>query len=45
MFYQEQDGKLKVIGYVSRTLTPAVKTYHLRAGKLEFLALLKMGCD
>ena len=28
-----------VIGYASRTLTPAEKNYHLHAGKLEFLAL------
>ena len=39
VLYQEQDRKLKVIGYASRTLTPAEKNYHLHAGKLEFLAL------
>ena len=39
VLYQEQDRKLKVIGYASRTLTTAEKNYHLHAGKLEFLAL------
>lgn len=39
LLYQEQDGNLKVLGYASRTLTPAEKNYHLHAGKLEFLAL------
>ena len=39
VLYQEQDRKFKVIGYASRTLTPAEKSYHLHAGKLEFLAL------
>jgi hypothetical protein len=28
-----------VIGYGSRTFTPAEKNYHLHSGKLEFLAL------
>ena len=36
---QNQDGKLKVISYTSRTLTPAEKNYHLHSGKLEFVAL------
>ena len=39
VLYQEQDGKLRVLGYASRTLTPAEKNYHMHAGKLEFLAL------
>ena len=39
VLYQEQDRKLKVIGYASRNLTPAEKNYHLHAGKLEFRAL------
>ena len=39
VLYQEIDGKMKVISYASRTLTPAGKNYHLHSGKLEFLAL------
>lgn len=39
VLYQRQEGKLKVIGYGSRTLTPAEKNYRLHSGKLEFLAL------
>ena len=36
---QQQGGTQRVIGYGSRTLTPAEKNYHLHSGKLEFLAL------
>lgn len=39
VLYQRQDGKLRVIGYGSRTLTPAEKNYRLHSGKLEFLVL------
>ena len=39
VLYQEHEGKLKVVGYASRTLTPAEKNYYLHSGKLEFLAL------
>ena len=39
ILYQYQDGLMRVIGYASRTLTPAKKGYHLHSGKLEFLAL------
>ena len=39
VLYQEQDGKLRVLGYASRTLTQSEKNYHMHVGKLEFLAL------
>ena len=39
VLYQRQEGRLRVIGYGSRTLTPAEKNYRLHSGKLEFLAL------
>lgn len=45
VLYQRQDGKLRVIGYGSRTLTPAEKNYRLHSGKLEFLALKWAVCE
>ena len=39
VLYRVQDGKMRVTGYASRTLSPAEKGYHLHSGKLEFLAL------
>ena len=39
VLYQEQNGKLRVLGDASRTPTPPEKNYHMHAGKLEFLAL------
>ena len=39
VLYQRQEGRVRVIGYGSRTLTPAEKNYRLHSGKLEFLAL------
>ena len=43
--YQRQYGKMRVIGYGSRTLTTAEKNYHLLSGKLEFLALKWAVCE
>lgn len=37
VLYQRQEGKLRVIAYASRTLSPAERNYH--SNKLEFLAL------
>ncbi len=37
VLYQLQEGKLRVVGYGSRTLTPAERNYKLHSGKLEFL--------
>ena len=45
VLYQEQNSKLRVIGYASRSLTPAERNYHLHSGKLEFLALKWAVCD
>ena len=45
VLYQKQDGKTRVIGYGSRTLTKAEKNYFLQSGKLEFLALKWAICE
>lgn len=45
VLYQQQGGKLRVIAFGSRTLTPAERNYHLHSGKLEFLALKWAICD
>ena len=45
VLYQSQGGKLRVIGYGSRTLTPAEKNYRLHSGKLEFLVLKWAVCE
>lgn len=45
VLYQHQNGKLRVIGYGSRTLSPAERNYHLHSGKLEFLALKWGVCE
>jgi len=39
VLYQKQDGKMRVIGYGSQSLTKAEKNYFFHSGKLEFLAL------
>ena len=39
VLYQKQGGRLRVISFASRTLTPAERNYNLHSGKLEFLAL------
>ncbi len=43
VLYQMQEGKMRVIGYGSRSLSPAERRYH--AGKLEFLALKWAVCE
>ncbi|KAL1282370.1 hypothetical protein QQF64_001173 [Cirrhinus molitorella] len=45
VLYQEQGGKLRVITYGSRSLSPAEKNYHLHSNKLKFLALKWAICD
>ncbi|KAL0163570.1 hypothetical protein M9458_039323, partial [Cirrhinus mrigala] len=45
ILYQRQEGKLRVIGYGSRTLTKAERNYRLHSGKLEFLALKWAVCE
>jgi hypothetical protein len=35
----QDNGKLALVAYASRTLTPAEQNYHLHSGKVEFLAL------
>ncbi|CAI5668147.1 unnamed protein product [Oreochromis niloticus] len=45
VLYQRSNGKLRVIAYGSRTLTPPEKNYHMHAGKLEFLALKWAVCE
>lgn len=45
ILYQHQDGKMRVIAYGSRTLTPSERNYRLHSGKLEFLALKWAVCE
>ncbi|KAI7789521.1 hypothetical protein IRJ41_008311 [Triplophysa rosa] len=45
VLYQRQQGKMRVIAYGSRTLSPSEKRYHLHSGKLEFLALKWAICE
>ena len=45
VLYQRQNGTMRVISYVSRTLSPSEKRYHLHSGKLEFLALKWAVCE
>ncbi len=45
ILYQKQKGKMSVIAYGSRTLTPPEKNYHMHSGKLEFLALKWAICE
>lgn len=39
LYQKREDGKMAVIGYGSRTLSPAERNYHLHSSKLELLAL------
>ena len=45
VLYQRQEGRMRVIAYGSRTLSPSEKRYHLHSGKLEFLALKWAICE
>ena len=45
VLYQRQEGKMRVISYASRTLTPSERNYNYHPGKLEFLALKWAVCD
>ena len=45
VLYQRQNSVMRVIGYASRSLTPAEQRYHLHSGKLEFLALKWSVCE
>ncbi|KAK7891779.1 hypothetical protein WMY93_023742 [Mugilogobius chulae] len=45
VLYQRQQGKMRVIAFGSRTLSPAEKKYHLHSGKLEFLAMKWAICE
>lgn len=39
ILYQHQEGKLRDIGYGSRTLSAAEQNYHLHSGKLDSFSL------
>ena len=45
VLYQRQNGRMRGIGYGSRTLTLAERNYKFHSGKLEFLALKWAICD
>ena len=45
LLYQDQNSEMGVIGYGSRSLTPAEKTYYLHSGKFEFLAIKWAVCE
>ena len=39
ILHQRQAGKVRVIAYASKTLSPTERKFHMHSGKLEFLAL------
>ena len=39
LYQQQQENKLRVTAYASRTISPSEKNYHMHSGKLELLAL------
>ena len=43
--YQKKGKETKVVGFASKTLSPAEKNYRMHSGKLEFLALKWSICD
>ena len=45
VLYQRQEGKMRVISYASRTLSPSERNYHYHSGKLELLALKWAVCE
>ena len=45
ILHKRQEGKVRVITYASRMLSPAEKNYHLHSSKLELLALKWAACD
>ena len=45
ILYQEQNGEMRVIGYGSRSLTPAERNYYLHSGQRRLEARPSMHCN